>query len=43
MAAYMSHEKKQMIDLTDSEVLEELQNYVPMIQKGQGARVLFGA
>jgi len=43
MAAYMSHEKKRTLDLTDSAVLEELANYVPMIQQGNGAQVLFGA
>jgi predicted dehydrogenase len=43
MAAYMAHEKKTTIDLTDSEVLQELENYVPLIQQGKGAKVLFGA
>ena len=40
MAAYMAHEKKATIDLTDSEVLQELENYVPKIQQGKGAQVL---
>jgi len=42
MAAYMAHEKKATIDLTDSEVLQELESYVPMIQQGRGAEVLLG-
>lgn len=40
MAAYMSHEKKKVIKLTDSEVLQELESYVPLIQQGKGAKVL---
>jgi len=40
MAAYMAHEKKKLIDLTDSKVLKELESYVPLIQQGKGARVL---
>ena len=43
MAAYMAHEKKATIDLTDSEVLQSLESYVPMIQQGKGAEVLLGA
>jgi predicted dehydrogenase len=43
MAAYMAHEKRATIDLTDSEILRELENYVPKIQQGKGAEVLFGA
>jgi len=42
MAAYMSHEKKKVIDLTDSKVLKELDSYVPLIQQGKGAKVLLG-
>jgi predicted dehydrogenase len=42
MAAYMSHEKKKVIDLTDSAVLQELESYVPLIQQGKGAKVLLG-
>lgn len=41
MAAYMSAEKKKTIDLTDSATLEELETYVPLIQQGRGAEVLF--
>jgi len=42
MAGYMSHEKKKVIDLTDSKVLKELESYVPLIQQGKGAKVLLG-
>jgi hypothetical protein len=42
MAAYMAHEKKTTIDLTDSEVLQALESYIPMIQQGKGAEVLLG-
>lgn len=40
MAGYLSHERKQTIDLTNPQVLEELKNYVPLIQQGKGASVL---
>ncbi len=40
MAAYMSHERKKVIDLTDPKVLEELKTYVPLIQQGKGAKIL---
>jgi predicted dehydrogenase len=43
MAAYMAHEKKTTLDLTDSAVLEKLESYVPLIQQGKGAQVLLGA
>jgi predicted dehydrogenase len=43
MAAYMAHEKKKVIDLTDSAVLKELESYVPLIQQGKGAKVLANA
>ena len=42
MAAYMAHEKKTTIDLTDSAVLAELESYVPLIQQGKGAEILRG-
>ncbi|MHC4425333.1 MAG: Gfo/Idh/MocA family protein [Planctomycetota bacterium] len=42
MAAYMSHEMKKTVDLTDSAVLEALESYVPLIQQGRGAEVLRG-
>ncbi len=41
MAAYMSAEKKQVIDLTDPAVQQELETYIPLIQQGKGAEVLF--
>ena len=40
MAAYMSHEKRQALDLTDPRILAELENYVPLIQQGKGKQVL---
>jgi len=40
MAAYMSHEKKKTLDMTDSRTLDELENYVPLIQQGKGRQVL---
>ena len=40
MAAYMSHEKRKVIDLTDPATLRELETYVPLIQQGKGAQVL---
>ncbi|MBN2138723.1 MAG: Gfo/Idh/MocA family oxidoreductase [Sedimentisphaerales bacterium] len=43
MAAYMAHEKKRTIDLTDGKTLHELEKYVPLIQQGKGAKVLLGA
>lgn len=43
MAAYMAHEKRQTIDLTDPMTLRELETYVPLIQQGKGAKVLLGA
>ena len=42
MAAYMSHEKKKTIDLTDQAVLQELETYVPLIQQGKGTEILGG-
>jgi predicted dehydrogenase len=41
MAAYMSSERKKVIDLTDSATLEELESYIPLIQQGRGAEVLY--
>lgn len=40
MAGYMSAERKATIDLTDPAVLEELETYVPLIQQGQGEKIL---
>jgi len=43
MAAYMAHEKRQTIDLTSPQVLQELETYVPLIQQGKGSQMLFGS
>ena len=40
MAAYMSHEKRTVVDLTDPQTLKELETYVPLIQQGKGGQVL---
>jgi predicted dehydrogenase len=40
MAAYLSAERKQIIDLTDPAVRQELETYVPLIQQGRGAEIL---
>jgi predicted dehydrogenase len=42
MAGYMAAERKKTIDLTDPAVQKELETYVPLIQQGKGAEVLFG-
>jgi len=41
MAGYMAAERKQTIDLTDVAVQRELETYIPLIQQGRGAEVLF--
>lgn len=41
MAAYMSAERKTTIDLTDPAVQKELEAYVPLIQQGRGAEILY--
>lgn len=41
MASYMSHERGRVIDLTDNGVQRELEHYVPLIQQGRGAEVLY--
>lgn len=41
MAAYMSAEKRKVIDLTDPAVQTELETYIPLIQQGKGGQVLF--
>jgi len=41
MAAYMSAERKQTIDLTCSKTRAELETYIPLIQQGRGAEQLF--
>jgi len=40
MAAYFSHEKRKVIDLTDPRTRTELETYVPLIQQGKGKQVL---
>jgi predicted dehydrogenase len=40
MAAYMSAEKKRVVDLTDPATQKELETYVPLIQQGRGAEQL---
>ncbi len=40
MAAYMSAEKRKVIDLTDEAVQTELETYVPLVQQGRGAELL---
>ena len=41
MAAYLSAERKQTIDLTDPRIQQELETYVPLIQQGRGAEILY--
>jgi len=43
MAAYMSAEKRRVVDLTDAATLNELETYIPLIQQGRGAEQLYGA
>ena len=40
MAAYLSAERGQTVDLRDERTVHELESYVPLIQRGLGARVL---
>jgi len=40
MAAYLSAERRAVVDLTDAATREELESYVPEIQRGNGARIL---
>ncbi len=41
-AAYMSAERRQTIDLTDPKVQAELETFIPLIQQGRGAEILYG-
>lgn len=41
MAAYMSAERQKTIDLTDDTIQKDLETYVPLIQQGRGAEVLY--
>ena len=40
MAAYLSAERGRVVDLTDPEINDELESYIPLIQQGRGAEVL---
>nr|BAL54266.1 oxidoreductase [uncultured Planctomycetota bacterium] len=40
MAAYLSAERKAVVDLTDPATAEYLENYIPLIQQGKGREVL---
>lgn len=40
MAAYLSAERKRVIDLTDPAVQKELETYIPLIQQGKGHEIL---
>jgi predicted dehydrogenase len=40
MAAYLSAERRQTVDLTDPATCAELETYVPLIQQGRGGEVL---
>ncbi len=41
MAAYMSAEQKRVIDLTDPVTQQALESYIPLIQQGRGAEILY--
>jgi predicted dehydrogenase len=41
MAAYLSAEKRRVVDLTDPATRRELDTYVPLIQQGRGAEQLY--
>ncbi len=40
-AAYMAAESRKTLDLTDPKTRKELETYLPLIQQGRGAEVLF--
>ncbi len=40
MAAYLSAERKRVIDLTDPAIQKELETYIPLIQQGKGHEIL---
>ena len=40
MAAYLSAERRALVDLTDPKTRDELERYVPLIQQGRGAETL---
>jgi len=41
MAAYMSAEQKRAVDLTDPTTQQALETYIPLIQQGKGAEILY--
>ena len=41
MAAYLSAERRSVVDLTDPATQAELETYVPLIQQGRGAEQLY--
>ena len=41
MAAYLSAERGKVIDLTDPSIQKDLETYIPLIQHGRGAEVLY--
>jgi len=41
MASYMSAERKQTVDLTDFETRRELETFIPAVQQGKGADLLY--
>ena len=40
-AGYMSAERRKTIDLTDPEIQKELETFIPLIQQGRGAEILY--
>jgi predicted dehydrogenase len=42
MAAYLSAERKRVVNLADAATQRELETYVPLIQQGRGAEQLYG-
>jgi predicted dehydrogenase len=40
-AAYMAAESRRTIDLTDPKIQNDLETYMPLIQQGRGAEILF--
>ncbi len=40
MAGYLAHEQGKTISLRDNQVMEYLQTYIPLIQKGDGIQIL---
>ena len=41
MAGYMSSERQKTVDLTDPKIQKELETFVPLIQQGKGADILY--